>query len=163
MTLPIRIQQNKILLAKAYLGSDQAFVWIGPHEIGPSDDDDDRVVRDRQLAEEAWQIGQTKRPSGINAFVITDTDGDGYYELDTTGWEPGCYRFMYHGKENAETPFGTDLDPEKRDLQYSWAKIPDQVRDQSELKPFVYWEPNGRGFCFRVEVMQTGEVFPAGS
>ena len=160
--LPIRIQQNKILLAKAYLGSDQAFVWIGPHEIGPSDDDDARVVRDRQEAEEAWKAGKTKRPSGINAFVITDTDGDGYYELDTTGWESGCYRFMYHGNENEQTPFGTELDLAKRDLQYSWAKISDEVRDSLDVNPFVYWEPNGRGFCFRVEITQTGEVVAAG-
>lgn len=161
--LPIKIQDRIVLLSIAYLGVAKAEIWIGPHEEGPRDDNDARVVKDRVEAEQNYKEGKTQRPSGISVFSVTDSDHDGYYELDTSAWPAGLYRLNYHGVANQRTPFGSPLDPEKRDLQYSWMQLPGELMAQDEVLPFIYWEPNGRGFCFRIQITQDGRILPAGN
>lgn len=159
---PIKIAGTKILLAKEYLGLDEAKIWIGPDEEGSVDDNDEKVLARRKQAEDAYKSGKTKRPSGISVFTIKDTDNDGYYELETDGWELGLYRLNYHGQVNEKSPNGTELNLDKRDLQYSWSVFPEVVINSIEMKPFIYNEPNGRGFCLRVKV-EKGKIEPAGN
>jgi len=162
-TLPIKIQERIVLLSIAYLGVPTAEIWIGPGEVGPSDDDDERVIKDRAEAEQNYKEGKTRRPSGISVFTITDSDHDSYYELDTAAWPAGFYRFNYHGPADKKTPFGSKLDLEKRDLQYSWMQLPGELMVRAEVLPFIYWEPNGRGFCFRIQITEGGDIVPAGN
>lgn len=160
--IPIKIVGTKILLAKKYLGLDEAQIWIGPDEEGPTDDDDEKVLLRRKKAEENYKLGRTKRPSGISIFSIKDDDSDGYYELETSDWKSGLYRFNYHGKANEKSLHGSKLNLAKRDLEYSWAVFSDEIINYSEVKPFVYDEPNGRGFCFRVKI-EDNKIEPAGN
>lgn len=162
---PLIIDQenNRILFAKKYLGLDDAELWIGPGEEGPSDDDDELVIKRREEAVKAWQEGRTNRPSGISVYNLQDNDGDDYYELTINSWPAGYYRFNYHGPANTPTPSGTPLEKEKRDLQYSWAIIPDnRTLQDPNIKPFIYWEPNGRGYCFRIHIDENGRISSAG-
>lgn len=159
---PIKIRGSKVLLAKKYLEMDEAWVWIGSDEEGSVDDNDEKVLAKRKKAEEDYKSGKTKRPSGINVFKIIDADNDGYYELETKNWESGMYRLNYHGAENQKSPSGSKLDLTKRDLQYSWAVFPHEVIDLPEVKQFIYDEPNGRGFCFRVKI-ENGKIAAAGN
>ncbi len=159
---PIKIYKTKILLSKKYLGPEQAEVWISPTEEGTSDDNDERVLKDRQKAEQAYRTGQTKRPSGISVFTIKDSDDDGYYELETKTWSVGLYRFNYHSQKNEPTEFGSKLNPEKRDQEYSWAIFPEDVVNNIDVKPFIYQEPSKRGFCFRIKINEDHSIEPAG-
>ena len=60
------------------------------------------------------------RISGIEAVNLAESKNfPGWFEVDTSHWQAGIYRFNIHSKPYIQAPKGTELRP-IRDGQYSW-------------------------------------------
>jgi len=155
--------ENLFLLNKGLLGASEAQLWIGERAEGPTDDNDERVLRERK-ENEAKRGTPEYKISGIEAVNLRESEKfSGWYEVNTADWKAGVYRLMIHGKANEKTSYGSPISP-SRDLQYSWPIFPDEyLKNLSlELKKFLYLEKNKRGFCIRVEIVDSREIKPAG-
>lgn len=159
------VGRENILINKNLLNIDVAQLWIGERSEGPTDNDDKRVLKER-VASQAEKEKPGWKIAGIEAVEIRESvEHPGWFEIDTSLWIPGIYRFMFHSKAGVEAPNGSPLNPDVRDMQYSWPKIDeDLVKNLSdEQKKFLYKEPNGTGFCFRIEIIEGREIKPAGN
>ena len=160
----IKIQdKNLFLLNKNLLGLPEAQLWIGPSPDGPTDNNDQRVLQER-AKEEAEKNKPGHRISGIEAVNLEESKKfPGWFEVNTTNWQAGIYRFNIHGKPYAQAPNGTKLRP-IRDGQYSWPSFSDKflLNLSYEQKKFLYLEKNKAGFCMRIEITQEREIKPAG-
>ncbi|MEF3691992.1 MAG: hypothetical protein V3574_02985 [Candidatus Moraniibacteriota bacterium] len=160
----IKIQaENLFLLNMEILGLDEVQLWIGPGPDGPPDNDDQRVLRERQEALEKLN-NQNRRISGIEAVNLKESEKfPGWFEVDTSIWTSGIYRFNIHGKAGVEAPNGTPL-REIRDGEYSWPSFSDEflLNLSDEQKRFLYLERNGAGFCLRIEILENRKIMPAG-
>lgn len=157
----IKIQdKNLFLLNVEILGLSEAQLWIGPNPDGPLDNDDKRVLAERQKVKDNLE----QRISGIEAVDLEESQNfPGWFEVDTKNWISGIYRFNIHGKAGVAAPNGTSL-REIRDGEYSWSNFSDDfLLDLSdEQKQFLYLERNKAGFCMRIEISEDGEIRPAG-
>lgn len=157
----IKIQdKNLFLLNVEILGLGEAQLWIGPNPDGPSDNDDQRVLAERQKAKD--NLGQ--RISGIEAVDLKESQRfPGWFEVDTSSWISGIYRFNIHSKRDIQASNGTPLRG-IRDGEYSWPNFPDDflLNLPNEQKQFLYLEKNKAGFCMRIEISEDGEIEPAG-
>ncbi len=155
---------DMFLLRKDLLGTLTAQLWIGPSPDGPFDNDDQRVARERAMAEmQRGQVGW--RISGIEAMTVhADTVHEGWYFVPTNLWVPDTYRFNIHGLKGVQTPSGGKLEPQVRDWEYSWPQIADEliVALPPEQQDFLYLEKNHAGFCFRITVTPDRCIKPAG-
>lgn len=145
------------------LGLPEAQLWIGPNPDGPTDNNDQRVLQER-AREEAEKNKPGHRISGIEAINLAESKNfPGWFEVNTTSWQAGIYRFNIHGKPYAQAPNGTDLRP-IRDGQYSWPIFSDEflVNLPDEQKQFLYLEKNKAGFCMRIVITEEREIKPAG-
>ena len=160
----IRIQdKNLFLLNQELLGLPEAQLWIGPNPVGPIDDDDERVMSERQK-EETGKNDPGHRISGIEAVdLVASTNFPGGFEVNTTGWQAKIYRFNIHSKSNVQAPNGTELRP-IHDGQYSWPNFSDDflLGLPDEQKQFLYLEKNKTGFCLRIEITADRKIKPAG-
>lgn len=160
----IKIQdKNLFLLNIELLGLDEAQLWIGPNPDGPTDNDDQRVLQER-AKEEKNKNKPGHRISGIEAVNLTKSKNfSGWFEIDTTSWQAGIYRFNIHSKPYIQAPNGTELRT-IRDGQYSWPNFSDKflLNLPDEQKQFLYLEKNRAGFCMRVEITKEREIKPAG-
>lgn len=162
----IRIQnKNLFLLNTELLGLKEAQLWIGERADGPADDNDERVLRER--AENEAKKGMPEyKISGIEVMDLMESEKyPGWFEVDTSNWPAGIYRLMVHSKAGVQAPNGTKLNPQARDLQYSWPIFPDEYLANlpEDLKKFLYLEPNKRGFCIRIEITPEREIKPTGN
>jgi hypothetical protein len=154
----IRIQdKNPFLLNTELLGLKEAQLWIG-HSDGPADDDDERVRREREDDKAKNAI------YGIEAANLKESEKyPDWFEVDTSHWSAGVYRFMLHSYAGIQAPKGTSL-RDMRDGQYSWPNIPDDIlmNLSDSQKKFLYLEKNKRGFCFRIKIDDNRNIEPAG-
>jgi len=155
----IKIENRDLfLLNTELLGLKEAQLWIGRPD-GPKDDDDEKVTARRMEDEDINPI------LGIEAVDLIESEKyPGWFEVNTSKWPTGIYRLMLHSKAGVQAPNGTKLNPQARDLQYSWPIFPDEyLKNLSEdLKKFLYQEPNKRGFCIRIEITPEREIKAAG-
>ncbi len=160
----IKIQdKNLFLLNRDLLGLPEAQLWIGPNPDGPTDNNDERVLRERAEAE-TNKSKTGHRISGIEAINLSESvDFPGWFEVNTSDWQPGIYRFNIHSLPNIQAPNGTPLRP-IRDGQYSWPNFSNDflLNLPDEQKQFLYLEKNKAGFCLRIEKTEPGEIRPAG-
>lgn len=160
----IKIKDKDLfLLSKELLGIAEAQLWIGVSPDGPADNDDARVLAER-AREELEKTKPGHRISGIEAVdLVESTQYPGWFEVNTSGWVEGIYRFNIHSKANVQAPNGTPLRP-VRDGQYSWPNFSDEdlVNLPNEQKQFLYLERNKAGFCMRIEITAEREIKPAG-
>jgi hypothetical protein len=160
----IKIQdKNLFLLNKELLGLDEAQLWIGPNPDGPTDNNDQRVLKERAKEEEN-KNKPGHRISGIEAVNLAESKNfPGWFEVNTNDWQTGIYRFNIHGKPYVQAPKGTELRP-IRDGQYSWPNFSDKflLNLPDEQKQFLYLEKNQAGFCIRIEITEGREIRPAG-
>lgn len=155
--------KNLFLLNTELLGLEEAQLWIGPSPEGPTDNNDERVLKER-AEEEMKKDEPSHRISGIEAVDLLESEKfPGWFEVDTSDWQPGIYRFNIHSKAYVQSPKGTPLRP-IRDGQYSWPGFSDEdlMNFSDEQKSFLYLEKNKAGFCMRIEKMEDGEIRPAG-
>jgi len=161
----IKIQdKNLFLLNKELLGLSEAQLWIGPNSDGPTDNNDERVLRERQQ-EEMEKNMFDYRISGIEAVNLTESKNfHGWFEVDISNWHAGIYRFNIHSKAHIQAPKGTKLRP-IRDGQYSWPDLSDEflINLSDEQKQFLYLEKNKAGFCIRIEITENREIKSAGN
>jgi len=161
----IKIQdRNLFLLNKDLLGLSEAQLWIGPNPDGPTDNNDERVLQER-AREERDKNKPGHRISGIEAVNLVESKNfPGWFEVDTTDWQAGIYRFNIHSKPYIKAPKGTKLKP-IRDGQYSWPNFSDKflLNLPDEQKQFLYLEKNNAGFCLRIEITKDREIKPAGN
>jgi hypothetical protein len=154
----IKIQDKNLFLLNAeLLGLPEAQLWIGRPD-GPADDDDQKVAERRRDDKKINSI------LGIEAVDLKVSENfPGWFEVDTSSWPAGIYRFNIHSRMNVQAPNGTELQ-DMRDLEYSWPKFSDEylLRLPEEQKEFLYLEKNKRGFCMRIEKTTDGELKPAG-
>lgn len=157
----IKIQdKNLFLLNFEILGLSEAQLWIGPNPDGPLDNDDQRVLAERQKVKDNLE----QRISGIEAVDLKESQHfPGWFEVDTSAWVSGIYRFNIHSKSGVEAPNGTPLRT-IRDGEYSWPNFSDVflLNLLDEQKQFLYLERNRAGFCMRIEISEDGEIKPAG-
>jgi hypothetical protein len=161
----IKIQgKNLFLLNKELLGLDEAQIWIGASSDGPVDNDDKRVIQERAQAETEKNTPD-HRISGIEAVNLTESNNfPGWFEVDTSTWQTGIYRFNIHSRPNIKAPNGTELQP-FRDGQYSWPNLSDEflISLSDDQKKFLYLENNKAGYCLRIEIEENREIKPAGN
>ncbi|MFA4817538.1 MAG: hypothetical protein WC608_02295 [Parcubacteria group bacterium] len=154
----IKVQDKNLFLLNAEpLGLPEAQLWIGKAD-GPADDEDQRVAKERVESTEKGEI------YGIEAVDLKASENfSGWFEIDTSAWPVGIYRFNIHGRAGVSAPNGTVLQ-NSRDLQYSWPKFSDEdlLNLPEDQKEFLYLEKNKRGFCMRIEKKEDGELKPAG-
>lgn len=154
----IKIQdKNLFLLSIEILGLSEAQLWIGKAD-GPADDEDQKVAQRREEDKRANSI------LGIEAMDLKASEKfPGWFEVETSAWPAGIYRFNIHSRANVHAPNGTELQ-NSRDLEYSWPKFSDEdiLNLPEDQKEFLYLEKNKRGFCMRIEKMEDGELKPAG-
>ncbi len=159
------IGPDHFLVNANLLGSKEAWLWIGGREDGPSDNDDERVKREREEEKLHPRVGEDgkTRPSGIEVVRIKrHADYPDWYEIDTSTWSAGKYRFNIHGDAHQETDHGTALTPEIRDKEYSWLNIGNPKDYPEDQQAFIYQEHNGQGFCIRIEIGTDRLIKPAG-
>lgn len=160
----IKIQdKNLFLLNLELLGLPEAQLWIGPSPDGPTDNNDQRVLKER-VEEEQNKDKTGHRISGIEAVDLEESKNfPGWFEINTSKWQTGIYRFNIHSKPYIQAPRGTELRP-IRDGQYSWPNFSDEdlLNLSDEQKQFLYLEKNKAGFCMRIEITAEGEIKPAG-
>lgn len=161
----IKVQdKNLFLLNTDLLGLKEAQLWIGVGPGGPADNNDERVLQERARAD-AKKGRSDYRISGIEAVDLLESEKfSGWFEVDTSIWQLGVYRFNVHSKAGVPAPNGTPLRP-IRDGQYSWPNFSDEdlLNLPLEQKGFLYLEPNQAGFCMRIEKTPEGEIKPAGN
>lgn len=157
------VDKNLFLLSTELLGLSEAQLWIGERPEGPADNEDERVLCERAEAEKhkgepGWRI------SGIEAVDLTESQKyPGWFEVNTSSWMPGVYRFNIHSRAGVQAPQGTSLRP-IRDGQYSWGQFSDEELKNfpDEQKQFLYLEKNKAGFCLRIEKLPDGTLKSAG-
>lgn len=154
----IKIQdKNLFLLNTELLGLNEAQLWVGKSE-GPADNNDERVEKERAEAKTKGEI------FGIEAVNLKESEKyPSWFEVDTSSWPAGVYRFNIHAKAGVKAPNGTAL-REMRDGQYSWPVFSDEylLNLPDEIKDFLYLEKNKMGFCIRIEITLEREIKPAG-
>lgn len=146
------------------LGTEKAWLWIGNDPEGPTDDDSERVRREREEISRHPVIGADgkQRPAGIEAMEVSrNKEYPDWYEINTSNWSAGVYRCNLHGVANEATPSGTLLNPDVRDLEYSWLTVPNPEILSLDQRKFVYQERNGRGFCIRINITAQRDITPA--
>jgi len=155
----IKIQnKNLFLLNIKLLGLNEAQLWVG-HPDGPADDEDERVRRERDEDKAKNAV------YGIESADLKESEKHaGWFEVDTSSWPAGIYRFMIHSYAGIKSPNGTPL-RNIRDGQYSWPDISDEnlLDLTEEQKKFLYLEKNKRGFCFRIKIDENRNIEPAGN
>jgi len=160
----IRIQDKDLFLLNVeLLGVSEAQLWIGPSPDGPTDNNDERVLNERARAE-SEKRKLNGRISGIEAVNLLESKRfPGWFEVNTSKWPPGIYRFNIHSKPYIQAPNGTKLRP-IRDGQYSWPNFTDDflLNLPDKQKKFLYLERNKAGFCMRIEIMPDRNIVPAG-
>lgn len=160
----IKIQDKDLfLLNTELLGLKEAQLWIGPNPDGPIDNNDERVLKER-AQEELEKNKPDHKISGIEAVDLIESEKfPNWFEINTSNWQPGIYRFNIHSKAYIQAPNGTKLRP-IRDGQYSWPSSSDEdlVNLPDEQKQFLYLEKNKAGFCIRIEITEDREIKPAG-
>lgn len=160
----VKIENKDLfLLNKDLLGLDEAQLWIGINPDGPTDNNDQRVLQER-IKEEAKKNGSGYRISGIEAVNLVESKKyRGWFEVNTSNWQAGIYRFNIHSKSYIQSPHGTELRP-IRDGQYSWPYFSDEFLFNllDEQKQFLYLEKNKAGFCIRIEITENRDIKPAG-
>ena len=160
----IKIQDKDLcLLNTELLGLKEAQLWIGPNPDGPIDNNDKRVLKER-AQEEKEKDKPNHRISGIEAVDLIESEKfPNWFEINTSNWQSGIYRFNIHSKPYIQAPNGTKLRP-IRDGQYSWPSSSDEdlMNLPDEQKQFLYLEKNKAGFCMRIEITKDREIKPAG-
>ncbi|MFA5129092.1 MAG: hypothetical protein WC445_04005 [Patescibacteria group bacterium] len=160
----IKVQdKNLFLLNTELLGLREAQLWIGSRVEGPTDNNDERVLKER-AEEETNKNTPGHRISGIEAVDLLESEKfPGWLEVDTSDWQPGIYRFNIHSKAYVQSAKGTPLRP-IRDGQYSWPGFSEEdlMNFCDEQKSFLYLEKNKAGFCMRIEKTEDGGIRPAG-
>jgi len=157
------IGKDLFLLNIDMLGLNKAQLWIGSSPDGPTDNNDERVLNERAKEEQKKDL-PGHRISGIEAVnLVVSEKYPGWFEVNTSVWQEGVYRFNIHGKSNNEAPKGTPLRP-IRDGQYSWPNFNDEylLDLPNRLKQFLYLEKNNAGFCMRIEITSERIIKPAG-
>lgn len=163
---PIKVERNLIRLAKAYLGTDDCFVWVGlayeptykslalPSEVA--------VLMGKYfpLMPYGMHVGN---PSSNGKLLepLFDEDADGYYELRLELWPEGIYRLNYHGPLDQLSPFGN---PQLLNgVSWAWWG-PDHVDPgvAESVRDFVYKNTDG-SYCFRVLIDRDRSVKPFGN
>lgn len=160
------IGKDSFLINADLLGVEEAWLWIGGREEGPTDNDDERVMKEREEEKLHPRVGEDGkvRPSGIEAVrVKRHQEYPDWYEINTTTWSSGKYRFNLYGDANEKTPMGSSINREIRDKEYSWLGIGDPESYSSDQKAFIYYEKNGQGFCIRIEILPDRSIMPAGT
>lgn len=158
------INKDLFLLNKELLGLGHAQLWIGNRAVGPKDNNDERVLKER-LKEQAKQNKKGWRISGVEAVDLTESRKyPGWFEVDTKKWLPDKYRFNIHSRAYIQAPKGTPLRP-IRDGQYSWGMIKDgELKNvPDDQKNFLYLDNNNAGYCFRIEITKGRVIKPAGN
>jgi len=154
----VKIQGNDLfILNKDLLGLDEAQLWISKAE-GPTDNDDERVKKEREEAKAKGEI------YGIEAMdLIASQKYPGWFEVSTINWPVGTYRLIIHSRAGVKAPNGTELQ-NLRDAEYSWPKISEETIKllSEEQKKFIYREKNGQGFCFRIKINEDRSMESAG-
>jgi hypothetical protein len=160
----IKIQdKNLFLLNTELLGLKESQLWIGPNPDGSIDNNDERVLKER-AQEELEKDKPNHRISGIEAVNLIESEKfPNWFEIDTSNWRSGIYRFNIHSKPYIQAPNGTPLRP-IRDGQYSWPSSSDEdlMNLPDEQKQFLYLEKNKAGFCMRIEITEDREIKSAG-
>lgn len=157
------IGKDLFLLNTELLGLKEAQLWIGPAPDGPLDNDDQRVFNER-VAEMQKEGNPGQRISGIEAVDLIESEKyPSWFEVNTSSWINGTYRFNIHSKANVQAPNGTPLST-VRDGQYSWPALSDDqlMAFPDDQKVFWYLERNKAGFCIRIEITPEREIKPAG-
>jgi len=159
----IKIQdKNLFLLNIELLGLKEAQLWISDKPDGPTDNNDERVLKERAKAEA--EKDKANRIFGIEAVNLTESQNFAeWFEVDTSNWPAGIYRFNIHSKSHIQTPKGTPLRP-IRDGQYSWPNFSNEelMNLPNNQKNFLYLEKNQAGFCIRIEITENREIKPTG-
>lgn len=168
--VPIKVERDLIQLSTRYLGTSEAYVWVGL-SFGPLDNDDVRVLETRDLMHRYYpyipygmMVGNVGS-SGWFIMPLIDELANGYYLLRVDLWPEGIYRFNYHSRANVVSPSGFPLTG-KRDGHVSWSRwwsddTPQPVKDK--IRDFVYVEPNRAGHCFRVLIDRDRSIKPFGN
>ena len=150
----ISTEKNLLKLSTQLLGTDEAWVWVGS-AYSPLDNDDTRVRETRELMEKYYAY----IPYGMwvgnkeGEQMIALKNANGFYEIDLSWWPVGSYRMNLHTNVGEESPYGSKLNPEKRDQDCSWAPIDSEQWSQEEnenLRPFLHKEENGAGSSIRI-------------
>lgn len=150
----IKIENQLIQFSQKLLGTDEAWVWVGSG-YSPMDNNDERVKETRALMEKYYNfvpygmwVGNKKEETAVPLILE-----NAYYTLDTSWWPVGVYRLNLHTNAGQESPYGSKLRPEKRDLDCSWAPIDSEQWTEEEkesLRPFLHKEENGAGSSLRI-------------
>jgi hypothetical protein len=152
--MPIKTGKNVLKLSDKLLGTEEAWLWVGS-AYGPIDNDDARVKETRELMEKYYPYV----PYGMwvgnkeGEKMIALKNKDGFYEVDLSWWPVGSYRINLHTNVGEESPYGSKLNPEKRDQDCSWAPIDSKqwgAEDNASLQPFLHTEENGAGTSVRI-------------
>lgn len=158
---------NTLKLSKKLLGTEEAWLWVG-FGFGPKDNDDERVLKTRELMEKYYPyvpygmwVGNRRADGSMEAIV--DTDSDGYYGIDLSWWPEGAYRLNVHTQAGEASSVGSVL-REQRDGEVSWAPLDSDIWNDEEkesLRPFLYKEENGAGYSLRILIKpnRTVEAF----
>ena len=166
MNAPIIVLPHQLKLAVKYLGTPEALVWVG-FGFDPLDNNDERVIATRSMMQKYYpfvpygmSVGN-KRSDGTMT-PVTDTDQDGYYDVDVSWWPEGAYRLGYHSLPGISSPAGLPLGP-NRDADVSWANFQDWPEALKNLaQPFLHKEKNGAGLCFRILIRPDRTIEPFG-
>lgn len=157
----VQTEKNLLKFSKELLGTGEAWLWVSALP-SPLDNDDARVRETRELMEKYYSY----IPSGMwvgnkegeKRVVLKNVDG--FYGIDLSWWPVGVYRMNLHTSAGVESSGGSELHPEKRDQDCSWAMI-DSEKWQEELKPYLHQEENGAGVSIRILIRpdRTVEAF----
>lgn len=152
----IKIKRNSIEFSKKLLGTEEAWLWVGT-SYGPKDNDDTRVKETRELMQKYYPyipygmwIGNKEAEQ---TRPLKDTANSGYYTADLSWWPAGAYRMNLHTKVGEESPLGSQLHPEKRDQECSWASLESgqwNTEESASIRPFIHKEENGAGSSIRI-------------
>ncbi len=168
-SVPIVVGRNMVLLSTRYLGTAEAYVWVG-WGTGPQDNSDHRVQETRALMKKYYpyvpygmMVGNYDHTDTFNAPLIDDL-ASGYYGLRLDHWPEGVHRLNYHGPPNKRSPSGFPLTSE-RDGHVSWARWYSETPERviATVRDFIYREPNGAGLCFRILIDRDRTIKPFGN
>lgn len=154
ITMFIETGKNVLKLSEKLLGTKEAWLWVGS-AYSPLDNDDTRVKETRALMAKYYPhvpygmwVGNKE---GEKMVALKNTNG--FYEVDLSWWPVGSYRLNLHTNAGEESPYGSKLNPEKRDQDCSWAPIDSQAwseEDQASIEHFLHTEENGAGSSLRI-------------
>jgi hypothetical protein len=150
----IETEKNVLKLSEKLLGTKEAWMWVGS-AYSPLDNDDTRVRETRELMAKYYPhvpygmwVGNKE---GEKMAALKNTDG--FYEVDLSWWPVGSYRLNLHTNVGEESPYGSKLNPEKRDQDCSWAAIDSQdwsVEENENIQRLLHKEENGAGSSLRI-------------